>query len=259
VNPRRSPLPTDVGSISPLPPEFAERLSAGLRALAIELPQAAQARLADHVRLLLAWNAAINLTAIRDPVAAATAHVIDSLAALPILRAEGVREFVDIGSGGGFPGIPLAVALPADRAVLVESIAKKARFLETAVAGLGLAGRVTVSATRAENLARDDVTRRRPWQAVVVRAVAPLPELVELALPLLRVDGLLIAWKSLPLDDELAAGQEALAALGGGMATVNDVEVVGLESHVLVVARKLRRTPSGYPRDPRVRKARIRG
>ncbi|HYX12605.1 MAG TPA: RsmG family class I SAM-dependent methyltransferase, partial [Candidatus Acidoferrum sp.] len=130
MNPRRSPLPTDVGSLPPLPAEFDGRLSAGLDALAIDLPPDARSKLVDHVRLLLAWNESINLTAIRDPVAAATAHVVDSLSAVPLLRREGVRAFLDLGSGGGFPGIPLAVALPADRAVLVESIGKKARFLE---------------------------------------------------------------------------------------------------------------------------------
>jgi len=243
VNPRRSPLPTDVGSLPPLPAEFDGRLSAGLDALAIDLPPDARSKLVDHVRLLLAWNESINLTAIRDPVAAATAHVVDSLSAVPLLRREGVRAFVDLGSGGGFPGIPLAVALPADRAVLVESIGKKARFLETAVRATGLAGIVEVRAQRAEELAATG-GGRRGWPAVVARAVASLPDLVELAFPLLAIRGILVAWKRLPIDDELEAGRRALEAQGGSVPELHPVTIDGLESHVLVTARKLRASPS---------------
>jgi 16S rRNA (guanine527-N7)-methyltransferase len=238
VNPRRSPLPTDVGSLSDLPPAFDERVAAGLAALRLDLDDTDRARLRDHVRLLLGWNEAINLTAIRDPVTAATAHILDSLSAAPLLRSERVTAFVDLGSGGGFPGIPLAIALPAEHAVLVESIGKKAGFLQTAVAALGLGGVVEVRSRRAEEIAaRGD---GRTWPAVVARAVAALPRLVELAMPLLDVGGLLVAWKRLPFEDELDAGRRALWALGGGEPEVHPVSIEGLDDHVLVVARKVR-------------------
>src|SRR6185295_6018856 len=98
----------------------------------------ARAAIGDHVRLLLAWTAAINLTAIRDPVAAAREHVLDSLAALPLLRARGTPDLLDLGSGGGFPGVPLAIGLPRARTVLVESVGKKATFLAAVVDALEL-------------------------------------------------------------------------------------------------------------------------
>ena len=125
--PGREPLPTRVQGLPPLPPEFEAVLRGGLAAIgAGGTALAAEAREAidGHVRLLLAWNRAINLSGIREPEAIACEHVLDSLAALPLLRRAGIEEFVDLGSGGGYPGLPLAAALPARRALLVESIGK---------------------------------------------------------------------------------------------------------------------------------------
>ena len=162
----REPLPTRVRDLPRLPAAYDERLSAGIATLGIDLTPEARVAIDDHLRLLLAWTAAINLTSIRDPVAAATRHVLDSLAAVALLRDLDVGRLLDLGSGGGYPGIPLAAAIPAD-ALLVESIVKKARFLEVAVAATGLAGRVGVAAVRAEALARDPTGRER-WPIVTV-------------------------------------------------------------------------------------------
>jgi len=210
-----------------------------------------------HVRLLLAWTAAVNLTAVREPVDAAVRHVLDSLSAVPLLRARGVTRFADLGSGGGYPGLPLALALPADRALLVESIGKKARFLDVAVEAAGVADRVVVAATRAEALARMEAHRER-WQAVTARAVASLGELVELAFPLLAVGGALVAWKRGSLGPELAAAWSAVSDLGGGGVEVVAVDLRGLEGHVLVVVDKTGPTDPRYPRDPAERRRRRR-
>jgi 16S rRNA (guanine527-N7)-methyltransferase len=207
-----------------------------------------------HARLLLAWNAAINLTAIRDTEGIAREHVLDSLTAVPLLRRHGVDELVDLGSGAGFPGLPLAAALPARRALLVESIAKKARFIETVARALELPG-VEVAAARAESLAVDPRHRAR-WQAVVARAVAELSELAEIALPLLRPGGLLVAWKRRPFDAELTRAERALGQLRGRVTAVEGVTVAGLEDHVLVVVEKIAETPRDFPRDPAVRRRR---
>lgn len=224
----------------------------GLAAIRVELEPAARAAIDGHVRLLLAWTEAINLTAIRDPVAAATLHVVDSLAALPVLRELSVSRLLDLGSGGGFPGIPLAVALPAS-ALLVESIGKKATFLRTAVEATDLTERVDVAAERAETLARDPRHRER-WPAVVARAVAALPVLAELALPLVAVGGVFVAWKREPLGDELATARAAIRELGGGGAEVREVPAPGLEDHRLVIIRKRTPTPAGFPRSPTERR-----
>jgi len=174
---------------------------------------------------------------------------------VPELRRLGVRTFVDIGSGGGFPGIPLAAALPAERALLVESIRKKASFLEAAVAATGLAATVEVAAVRAEDVAADPGHRER-WPAVVARAVASLPDLVELSFPLLARGGSLVAWKSgrdERDDDELAAGRRAVEGLGGGRIRVVEGVSPGRPDHRLVVATKRGATGSAYPRQPAAR------
>ncbi len=214
-----------------------------------DLPAAAVAALEGHLRLLLAWTAVVNLTAIRDPHAAVAAHVLDALAALPLLRRNGVRALLDLGSGGGYPGLPLAIALPAERALLVDSIGKKARFLATAVTGLGLAGRVDVAAERAETLAADPRHRER-WPVVTARAVASLPELVELAFPLLAPGGLLVAWKGPGIGEECARAMPALAALGGGALEVIEAASPAPAGHVLVACRKTGRTAPAWPRPP---------
>jgi 16S rRNA (guanine527-N7)-methyltransferase len=231
-------------------------LCAGLSAVVGgDLPADARAAIDDHVRMLLAWNEAINLSGIREPEMIAREHVLDSLTALHLLRRAGIAEFVDLGSGGGYPGLPLAIALPARRALLIESVGKKARFLEVVIAALGLADRVAVAAARAEAIAADPRHRGR-WPAVVSRAVADLTELSELALPLLTEGGLLVAWKRQPLDEELSRARRAVRQLGGRVVTCEAVAVPGLEDHVLAVVEKVAATPPEFPRDPVARRRR---
>ncbi len=210
----------------------------------MSLSPAARAAIDAHVRLLLAWNEAINLTAIRDPAEIARAHVLDSLSAVPLLSGLGVRRLLDLGSGGGFPGLPLAAALDLERALLVDSVGKKVRFLATAIGAAGLARSVAAEQERAETLARDP-RDRGAWPAVAARAVAPLAELVELALPLLAPDGVLVAWKGASAEDEVAAAEPALRALRAGPVRLLDAAVPGLADHRLVVV------PRWGPIDPR--------
>jgi 16S rRNA (guanine527-N7)-methyltransferase len=244
-----------VEATPPLPPEYDIALKRGLAALGLDLDPDARAAIDGHVRLLLAWTPAINLTAIREPAEVATGHVLDSLTGLRILRARAVDRFVDLGSGGGFPGLPLAAARPARRAVLLDSIAKKVRFLVAAIGATGLDDRVETLTARAEGLAADPAHRER-WPAVTARAVAPLAELVELSFPLLEPRGVLIAWKRGYLDPELAAARRAVADLGGGSIEVEDAAPTIVPEHRLVTVTKAGHTPAPYPRDPAARRAR---
>ncbi len=223
--------------------------------LALPLTPAQRDAIDGHVRLLLAWTTAINLTAIREPGAVAVAHVLDSLTGVAVLREHGVDAFMDLGSGGGFPGLPLAIALPARRAVLAEATAKKARFLETAVEatkGDAAGPEIAVAAIRAEALAHDPAHRGR-WPCVTARAVASLADLIELGLPLLRPDGILVAWKRGDLDAELRSGRRALDTLGGGRIETRPVDLPGLEGHRLIVVGPAGPVPAAYPRDPAAR------
>jgi len=251
LNRPREPLPTDVGSLPDLPAAYERELERCLEALGLTLPPGARATLDGHVRLLLAWTGAINLTSITEPAAVARLHVADSLAAIPLVLAGPHATLVDIGTGGGFPGLPLAAVLPSTRVTLADSIAKKVAFLEAARRALGLADRVDALVTRAEGLAPGG------WDVVTARAVGALDDLVEIGLPLLAPGGRLIAWKRGDIGGELDAGGRAAAALGGSSPEVRPLPAAtGLAGHVLVVVTKARPTPEGYPRDPAARRRR---
>jgi 16S rRNA (guanine527-N7)-methyltransferase len=250
----REPLPTRLRDVAQLPPDAVRVLDQGLAALGLPVQGAARDAIDGHLRLLLAWTQAINLTAIREPAAAARLHVLDALTAVPLLRERSVHALLDLGSGGGYPGIPLAAEVPA-RAMLVEPIAKKARFLTTVVDALGFGDRIEVRADRAEALALDPM-QREAWPMVTARAVAALPDLVELAMPLLAVGGALVAWKRGDVDGELAAAARAASVLGAGAPAVHPAGSPGLDDHVLVVVPKLVRTPDRFPRPPAVRSRR---
>jgi 16S rRNA (guanine527-N7)-methyltransferase len=252
---RREPLPTRVQDTAALPAAYDVAMRRGLADLGLALPEPTRAAIDGHVRLLLAWTTAINLTAIRDPADVALRHVIDSLTALSWLGSRDVGRVLDLGAGGGFPGIPIAAAAPAAEITLAEPIRKKARFLETTTAAVGLAGRVQVVAARAEELARDPA-HRGGSDAVTARAVASTAELVELAFPLLAPGGSLLAWKRGDVDEELRAAARAIDGLGGGSIDVVEVAVEGLVDHRLVVVTRSpsETVPDGYPRDPAVRR-----
>jgi 16S rRNA (guanine527-N7)-methyltransferase len=162
---------------------------------------------------------------------------------------------LDLGSGGGYPGIPLAAILPVERVLLVDSVGKKAAFLAAVVTATGLGSRVAVAAVRSETLARDPRHRER-WPAVTARAVGALDELVELSFPLLVAGGVLVVWKRGDLEAEIDAARRALAGLGGGRIETVPVAVAGLSEHRLVVVTKRGRTSDEYPRDPATRRRR---
>lgn len=234
-------------------------LERGLRLLGLDLDRATLVAISRHAALVLTWTRRLNLTATRDPEAFVRDHVLDSLAAVALLRARGIDRFLDLGSGAGLPGIPLALALPARDCLLVEATAKKATFLELAAAELGRADTIRVAAARVEELARDP-HERGSWPAVTARAVGSLAELVELALPLLRPGGLLVAWKAGRVIDELPAAERAAGALGGGQPELVSPDRPALRDLLggrrLVIVEKIRATPDGFPRPPAARRRR---
>ena len=245
-----------------MPDEFWHVLDAGLRAAAIDLSAPARAAIDAHVRLLLAWNAAINLTALHTPEQIARGHVLDSLIAAPVVRPFGTASVLDLGSGAGFPGLPLALALPVERLGLVDSIGKKARFLgvasrvvgETLIEASQDAPEMTAFGERAEDLANEP-DRRASWQMVVARAVGTMAEVAELGLPLTALGGHVVAWKhdagDGALQSEIAAAVRICRAAGGSApwaVRLPAAEQVGIGGHCLVVIEKRRQTPDRFPR-----------
>jgi 16S rRNA (guanine527-N7)-methyltransferase len=200
-------------------------LEAGLAALELD-PAALAPRLRDYLALLARWNRVYNLTAIRDPREMVGKHLLDSLAMHRFVR--GVGTLADLGTGAGFPGIPLALADPDLRVTLVESNGKKARFLREAVRTLGLRN-ARVAETRIEALDED-----AQYDAITARALATLPLIVQLGGHLLRPGGQLLAMKGAVPADEIAA-----LPAGWRVASVQPLTVPGLqaERHLVVVTR----------------------
>lgn len=198
------------------------------------------------VALLLEANARVNITRVVEPDAVARLHLLDAAAALPWLDRLAPSTAVDLGTGGGVPGVVLAVARPDVRWLLVDSVRKKADAVAGIVGALGLAN-VEVVADRAELLGR---SRRASFDVVAARALAPLPVLVEYALPLLRVGGSLLAWKGRLGDDELRSGARAASELGGDPPSVATTGIEALGDHRFVTVRKALPTPERYPRRP---------
>jgi 16S rRNA (guanine527-N7)-methyltransferase len=208
------------------------------------LSTAAPAQLEALLDLVAAEPSAI--TSVRDPAEGVDVHIADSLVALDLRAVRGARRIADLGSGGGFPGLVLAVAMPEARVALVESAARKCAFLVGAVQRLGL-GNVEVVAARAEawpgGLGANDL--------VTARALAPLSVLLEYAAPLLEVGGHLVAWKA-RVDDAEAADARAAAA-GTGMDVLAAHAVKPYEGSIeryLYLSSKVRSTPPIYPRRP---------
>lgn len=209
---------------------------------------------------LMAWNERFNLTAITEYEHVQIRHLLDSLTCLlalgdcqsgrcqPGVPSAGMR-LLDVGSGAGFPGLPLKILHPQLELTLLEATAKKVGFLQHMTALLNLTN-VTIFHGRAEELGQDPAHRER-YDLVVARAVADLPVLVEYLLPFCRLGGRCVAQKGSSAHEELSAAQYALSLLGGQVHYVLPVELSGLaETRYLVVIDKKARTPSPYPRRP---------
>ena len=229
-------------------PPFAA-LARDAERLGVRLDTATLAMAARFADLLIERNTTVNLTAITAPADIATKHFLDSFTAIAVRKWNGRERIVDVGSGAGFPGLALRLALPGTRVTLVESMTKKARFLEEVTTTLGIDD-VEIRNERAEVLAR---TRRERYDIGTARAVGTLGAIVEYLLPFLRIGGDAIAWKG-RLDAELPGARKACAAIGGEIVKVTPTSELGLGAILpgrsLVVIRKTRATPPRYPRSP---------
>lgn len=193
---------------------------------------------------LVEKNKVMNLTGITEPREVATLHLLDSLSLLPLAALDGA-SIVDVGTGAGFPGVPLAIALPASRVTLLDSLNKRVDFLREAGARLGLTNAEYVHG-RAEEFAAD---HRESYDFAVSRAVASLPMLCELCLPLVKVGGQFLAMKSSHTEEEIAAAKSAISKLGGRITAVKDYTIPTTDVvHRVVCIQKVSPTPKKYPR-----------
>ncbi len=225
-----------------------------LRALDIELTPEQLDQLARYLALVLDENTRTNLTAVREEDAAWRRLIIDSLTVLPGLdELDPGSSVIDVGSGAGLPGMPVAIARPSLKVTLLESTGKKAGFIQRAIDGLGLTN-ATVLQERAEAAGQSDAHRER-YDACINRAVGPMNVLLEFALPLVAVGGRVLAMKGPKAEQELGEAGDALSILGAGELAVIDAYPDSFDNELVIVSIiKEVQTPAEYPRLPGVPK-----
>ena len=199
-------------------------------------------KLAEYI---LGWNEKINVTAIRDPKEFMEKNVKDSLEILRLEEFIGAKRILDLGTGGGFPGLPLAIACPEKEFFLLDSVAKKLKVVAAAVSEFGLSN-VDVLNMRAEDLAKWPAYRES-FDAVVSRAVANMSTLSEYCLPFVKKGGYFIAYTTEDAEGEIAAAGKAIKLLGGEPVKTVPYES-GSSGHVFAIVKKTGTTPPKYPR-----------
>ena len=215
--------------------------------LGLQLSPTQVAALERYEQELIAWNAHTNLTAIREAEQIRTKHFLDSLTCLSVMRETPFERLIDIGTGAGFPGVPIKIIYPAIELTLVESVGKKADFCRHLVKVLRLE-KVQVVCERAEVVGQMPAHRQR-YDWATARAVAVLPVLVEYLLPLVKVGGAALAMKGESAPLEAHEAETASKMLGGRLRRLTPVALPGVaEQRYLVVIDKIAATPAAYPR-----------
>ena len=227
--------------------DFTTELRAAAEAASLSLSEEHILKFTRYDALLVDWNERMNLTAITEPRDVAVKHMVDSLTAYDAALFSGAPTVIDVGTGAGFPGIPLKIFDPSIRLTLMDSLAKRLAFLEAVVEDLGLTG-VTCVHARAEDAAHEPQRRER-YDIAVSRAVARLPVLLEYTLPFVKKGGHLIALKGRTAEEEATDAKRALKLLGGRLETIRPVTLPGLsDKRAVLTITKIAPTPKAYPR-----------
>lgn len=216
----------------------------------LTLTPAQEAAFDVYANLLVEWNEKVNLTAITDLEGVRVRHFLDSLSLVKIAPMTAGTRIIDVGTGAGFPGLPLKIIFPEIHLTLLEATGKKLNFLRHVCESVGITSGVEFLHARAED-AGQMPDQRATYDLVVARAVARLPGLLEYLLPLARVGGRCIAMKGRTAQSEAADAAKALKTLGGKLVGIETVQLPGLdEPHYLVIVEKVALTPGIYPRKP---------
>ncbi len=227
---------------------FTAQMERELRELEIELSDHQMKQFYDFYELLIKWNSVMNLTAITQMEDVVTKHFVDSLSLVKAVSDLGEKEYVliDVGTGAGFPGIPLKIAFPNLKIVLLDSLNKRVKFLNEVISCLGL-NKIEARHGRAEDYGRDPVSRET-FDLCVSRAVANLSTLAEYCMPFVKVGGYFIPYKSGKLEEELTNGRGAVKKLGGEIEEVLKFTLPNSDERTLVKIKKNQPIGKRYPR-----------
>lgn len=202
-------------------------------------------KLEKYYESLVEWNKVMNLTAVTAFDEVVKKHFADSLTLYRVMDPHSIGSLIDVGTGAGFPGLPLAIVYPEIKVTLLDSLNKRIRFLQTVADELELKN-VTAIHERAEEGARQKALREN-FDVAVSRAVANLSTLTEYCLPFVKCGGSFIAYKSVKIDEELPSAEKALKILGGKCREAEAFRLFDME-RTLVVIEKIKKTPGAYPR-----------
>lgn len=230
------------------PHDFSEQLKKEALEMGVELNDNQVKQFYDYYELLIHWNTMINLTAITEQKEVITKHFADSLALIKALPDLADKEYslIDVGTGAGFPGIPLKIAFPNLKVTLLDSLNKRINFLNEVIKTLNL-NEIKAIHGRAEDAAHDNVSRET-FDVCVSRAVANLSTLSEYCLPFVKVGGWFVPYKSGKLEEEMKTGRGAIKKLGGELENIISFNLANEDERNLVNIHKIEKTAKRYPR-----------
>lgn len=222
-----------------------EMLRSGAYEYGVELDETALDRFDRYAELLCEWNTFMNLTAIKEPDEIVKKHFVDSLSLLSAVRIPEGSSLIDVGTGAGFPGIPLLIARNDLKVTLLDSTNKRLEFIKAVLESTGLSAKVVHM--RAEDAGRNKEYREK-FDFATARAVSNLRDLSEYCLPFVKIGGYFVPMKSAKTDEETAEAKKAISVLGGKIADIKSFELDGAGQRTVLLIKKISQTPTNYPR-----------